>query len=538
MKHFLQSCRIFFEDSSKKINYFYLLVFFTLIFSINLPLRYELPLYDEAFYSRAILGNYGWSPIYMLVYKFFNIFTRDSMVSYYLIFYILNVFGIPLLVYKILEFMWKNTQASFLISIAITISRFNYELSPKIHNFNFLFLLLIIYLKIKFEDKKWFQPCFYLLLALSLYIRSDNVIIFAGVLIFQFWNAKKSLKLLKSELLALIPAGLFLISSYPFWGAVINSKRNWLAFLDHYYWLYFQNNISGNQLTFQQMVQQNFTNCHSLWDFIRLYPMKAVLHAYSNLKSIFLQFSFYLTASEQVFWHFGTSVFVMAMNIVLAFFVKLFGHADIKSSENFKSLYLILLLMLLRSLITSLILQPQDKYILDFCFGFLVLAISLTHFIKLRKIANHIINLITFGSALVTLALFKYPNQPSFYQYKTTKVLDAVRSSILAKNVTSVLYTTDVLAWSNFNLKEYQLNDLSLQPEMRNNLRSFLEKREIDLIIFDKHLKTQARDYGLYDLHHFNVNYDKFGYEKFLSYANEEIEFFTKKVDRSKAKTP
>lgn len=315
-----------------------------------------LPFYDESLYAIGATTFDGWSSLYGFIYSVLNRVFTSPVQSFYFLNSFISFYLVPILVYLLCRKIKFSQIQAVLFSLISLLAPWNFPSEPKLQVLNYCFLVWGFLLR----DRKRLAS-FYFILTLSLFLRTDNIIILLTFYIFDLYQSIKD-KQFKSILLSTFFGAILFSSLSLMWSFPFSSSRNYLAFHDHFSWrnesFLIQNLYTPGSSRFDQ-VKDFFHADYSLAKAIVNQPDASLMHFKNNLldlpKSFLDCYKLLTTLPISVFYIFFLIIFIFNIS----------SETQTLKKETYIDFGVFTLAIIIKCLSTSILLQPWYKYIFE-----------------------------------------------------------------------------------------------------------------------------------------------------------------------------
>lgn len=495
-----------------KISLLWSLILISILYSLEITDRFDLPLFDESLYAQ---GRYNrlrdWGPAYQLAYFILNSITNSRIESFYIMTYLISFLFIPIIIYALSYRFTKSIETSSIIAIWSIVSSWNFPTDPKIQLFNFCLIGLAFLIRnpsSKYHDIRNYLS--YIILTFSLFCRTDNMIILAVIFIYDSYQNFK-LKSYKSIIPAIcLPSITYMTCLFQF-GSPFKSTRTWFAFADHFFWKngeYFKEQIENN-IAVHTAINHFFNGAQTIGGAVIAQPLKVTKHFFLNL----------MTLPESILKNFGILYFGwLSVPLFLIFIFILLSREqeevliqDNKQKSEFK---LLAIALTLKCLATGLLLQALPKYIFEI--NILIILIFVCYIPKLKFIPKRIVN-VSIIVFITILMVSPFINKQKAFKHKF-QMNDALRiiENIKQKRPIRMSLCSDAfITWSSIQTPMINLwPDRSYDARIKENLKQLLKQEKVDLIIMEGSHRYLMRiqGYGA-QWADFETNWNNYGYD-------------------------
>ena len=528
----------------------FILIICCYLYSINYMDRLIYVLGDESTYSNgAYRYSPDWGPIYTLYYYFLNSITRDQFLSIYVNYFIQSFILVPALTYiTVRNLGLKIASASFIALIAM-LSSWNYPSDTRVQIFSYFLLLIAFNIRwkfvktfsLKFIDISPGRILFYSLLAMSIYIRQDNIIIVITAFIWDAFHDNKKLNLLPS-LIACFGIYIFFLK---FFGSTYTNGRSVEIFLDHFAWNntelfteYFDAHVPA-----RTVMKMYFKNPQSLWEIFMAHPGDFIIHILKNVRNMIEKLPVLFSLEIDSQWKSATFIRFFFVISSLYLFSGGLSNSPLRQT-NIKELKLFSLAFLIKCIGVSILLNWHTKYFFELQIILLVWIVMALAFVKnnpdvikvkfiellkyvfsFRLKPVHIWYLIPF-----LFFFYIYENKNSYHEkglHNLVTILKEENARYPIKNL---------LAYNEIYLRpkaDYRIHEVvfttSVHPFIKTNLKKYLDDNKIDTIVLHNVFRKNLTHSGLEDAFaDFELNYDKYGYQ--VRYANKYRQIIYRKI--------
>lgn len=543
---------------------------------------------DEPFYAR---GHYkhapDWGPIYHLYYHILNNITESSFISVYYNHVILTFILIPLVTFVTLRNLKFSIESSSAAGLIALLSHWNYPSDSRVQIFNYIILLLAFNIRWILKKEWHFRKLhinlghffFYIILALSLYIRQDNIIILAITILWDTWHTSHKSSMLVHILSCLT---IYFIGK-DFFGNTYSNPRTVEIFLDH---LYFSNRDLYSNFTKAQIPSRVFMNIHyknpsNLWEIITNQPSYFFLHIWRNIVALPSEIGLIFSLKLGTQWNYP----LIPKLIFIVLFFSTLPESNSYSEQKrdsflWKEIQLISLALTIKCLFITILLSWWIKYYTELQIIAIIWAAIILHAIKYSepfkaKIAKqwslfvgHLSSILVFIMKHVILQKRKV-NQ-FFNRVKAEKIMTSPFRELfedlsvskfmwLCLPLVFLLYiydNTDPNQDKNFHkIYEALLREHSYRPikivisndeiymhpkakytninlwvdrqydhQIKSNMKKFLKDANVDTILMHPRLRYSLKEVGLQNaFKHFEENYDQYGYQVVFASPNDQV---------------
>jgi hypothetical protein len=483
---------------------FYLIIICGLFFSVNFRERLDLPIWDEASYSRGTFKNaHGWSPLYQVIYFLFNSFTADRVNSFFYIFFLLTFMLFPILFMLVIKKLGKSNYLVFSSGFLVLTAPWNFLVTPKVQIFNLLFFFLILLYRLTAPiDNFWKRyGIYYALIAVSVFIRQDNLI-FLGISFVM--DARRTIVQQRNTIKFFIgiPAiiSLSMISTFYLLGETYPShpRRSINAFVDHHYWnnrntLKFKDHRHLSKIEWHEQVLGNAT---SITDVFISGRVSFLEHFQSGLKRFFTKLEPKIFSRNLSNSYFYISWINLAwLNLFVFVFINFFqpGNSQVTLKRVHKYDVIIFIVGIVVKCITiSLLLSPWIQYLVDLVICVLILIAIVPSFHNLNSMVFHktltlilVLSLIGYNyqNQLLEPSRDKPENNLSFYNSLTKFVRNGcIEVAVIGPGVGEWISNISKIFVGGF----CSLSD-------RDSLLKCLENYNVDSIIYDHDFQNKIK---------------------------------------------
>lgn len=378
-----------------------------------------------------------WGPVYSLWYYLLNKIEPDPINLYYLNFKVLIVCT-SLALFIFLRTARVNLSISFLFSVMLLISYYNFNVWPKIAHFTFITTLILFSFIIRKKNKSTILTESLISSLILSYIRPEFFLSFILILLYFFIDffinrKEKIISKSKTALLVIIAAStLFFI-----WGIPYSDNRSFGAFSQHYSLTKYYEQTERNAdpwLESRNFLEKDFGNAKNLFEVVLNNPAMFFQHLTINsfvyLKSSINIFTELIIPNTVIYLSTEARIFIVATLLSLLFYIK-FVRKKIReflkeiadSYKHNKITVLIALILLLPFIISSLINYPRDHYLFIQYPLYLVILLPV---IRILNFNNKLSESILISLVIVFASLYLFSR--SHYKPETkSKLTDEVR---------------------------------------------------------------------------------------------------------------
>lgn len=490
---------------------------------------YHLPLHDEAFYSQGRFKDFpDWGPLYHFIYFILNSITQSRIHSFYFLLGITSLVMIPFFSYILsVRFLGSKTLAIIISSLSLLAS-WNLKSNPKIQIFNFCLLALAFFLRTYSSKNLNFHKVFsYLILTVSIFCRFDNIIVLFFVLSYDSYIFIKNKKpvLIGATFLISITTFLALFSVF---GNPLNQSRNWRAFTDHFFWknpgLFVKKIQPGED--YANLVQKFFNGASSIYEAFLNQPIVMLKHITVNT----IHIPYYIWTNFQIYPWLSLSPFIYVVAIILLLLKQTKdGCSEINSvvEVDNNEINLFSFSLFAKCLATAVILQPVGKYIFEINIIILI-SIARIRLPLLKKMGDKVPEMANLLFPI--LAFFFYFQHPAIFREnvsveKAVEILSAIERR---KPLGNFLGNEGFLIWSQSNASHINLwPDRRFDKEMAHDLKGFLEKERIDVVLIDGSQRYLFKIIGLSRVFYaFEKKPEEFGYAAIYRSSSDPLSIY------------
>ncbi|GEM_PF-5938601 len=505
---------------------FCFVILVSFIYSYDIRDTYDLPVFDETLY---VQGRYNvftdWGPLYQYCYYILNKITNSRIDSFYIMLPLLSFILVPLAIYFLSLRFIKEKSTSCILAIWSMLAQWNFPSDPKIQIFNFCLISLGFLARVSNSKFSFIGKCFsYFIFSMSIFCRTDNIVILITVLCFDlYWYLKE--KKIKESILAFAVPTITYISFLFIFGSPFSPTRTWYAFIDHFSWKnpeYFREQIN-NGVGIYNALNVFFDGASSIPEAFINRPIEVTLHFFKNLltlpNSLLNNFKFlYLGQYSLLF-------FLLLIFILLSNDNSKIKHQEKKNSFEF---YLFITAITLKVFVTAILLQALPKYIFElniiilFSIAYFAPTIKESLILKTRNIAT----LVFIFLLIISPFLLKHPVYK--HRFPINLTLEKTQQIIKDRPVNLILCNDAFLTWTNSSIPMINLwADHRHDELIKNDLKLFLNKMKVDLIIIEdihRHL-TELQGFKHQWLN-FENNWEDYGYDLYFRDQNNTISIY------------
>lgn len=355
-----------------------ILLFFLALYFLKIQSHIDFDPTDETLYLwhgiQKNFANTGWASLYSLWYSFLYTITQKPVQALFLNIYLISFFLLPLLIFQTARHLDLSLFSSLGLSFLISTTTLNLNTFPRLQVFNFVFLLAAFLLSRTQPPNKMRLFLFYFLMAISLYIRQENIFIFVLFFIFDLIQLRKNPQLM---VVLFMSAGLALLIPYGLLKSPFSQNRLFQAF-EFYYSIRHQFELNGRSVSEAFFKAQSFTEC--LFRAPELI-FKHILNNFLPLLQNFFQELSLKSLSNGPDWQQNSSNLLYFL-LGISFFLT--SPSPKKNLPLRKNFLFFSFAIAFRTITTSLLLYPDRKYLLELVFIFPILVYLLLPHISLR----------------------------------------------------------------------------------------------------------------------------------------------------------
>jgi hypothetical protein len=533
----------------------------------NLETFADIELFDESVYlyngitiPEQGLPDRSYGPLYSVWYYLLSKLSRNSIELFYLN-YKLMILLPPVLVYLYQRTLRISAGIAFISSFLFLNSKF-LNINPRPTHFALILLLVSLILLNPFKVKvsKKFNDVFLSIAFLCLsFARPEYFLAFVLGVSYYFYQILKSwsrsqtlsriLKDYSKSLLALLILSALVIAilGIPFISNKAPENRNWLAFCQHfsYLWLVRNPSIDLNPYTdCDIIVSKVFGDVDTLSAALFANPQEFLTHVFYNVLSYF---SHYLSAILFDFQDYGAVFNRTVRRVELLFLVGILGYifihyknkqlsANLSIDENLKISYLV---VVITTFTASIFVNPRFHYlVIQSALTFTLIA----YLVNQTKLSNYFRNKNLWVTIAVIASLLLTPNLARGWclTQNFCPIERVGNESLLATQVTPLKTVKTISFIQSLNLPSQQKinfleaeggiafylgNNYSYVPHYfkNDNFNQFLENQNINLILVNSKLVKDRRYRDDSEFQDLRQNPQKFGFRETTIPETQEI---------------
>ena len=479
----------------KKIlkDYYVFEIILGLIFGYFAIQKVDLPPFDEALYQYLALNdnvsNSNWGPLYSKYLSIFFYFTKDTIFVNYANWFLISFIFVPFSVLILGRALGFDRRMQSIVFMATLTMDGNFPVDPKVQAFNFVCITLI---GVALAENKNFilSSALASLSPLLVYVRQDNHIFIVFFFLLLFYNyrlIKNKTQLFKNFLI--LAAGLFAcFLVFRQIGDPFGNGRTWLAFLDHHSLV----NYAKYYLDCRAIAdcrQKVFEGINSFPELLIKNPHLFFEHALRNANAL-PKILVDTVKLQPIFGMTYLPIFIL-LSLALIFSQKI---TVVK-----KAIYVFVLIVILKSISTSLIMSPFHKYLIEIAYILPLILVYLIYRLKIYINFKFNPNTAWLAAVLICISILQGIDQTPEFAFKSgeLRVVKKLKELNLSQpeklKVFSAIAAGFYYNGSAQNIVFGELEWYLQSPSKGKSFNDFLDQKQIDIVAITPSLHNASK---------------------------------------------